>query len=81
MPDVSTVHDGTETYRDVTTDDGETHRFLVVDPRNYEYQGDGQPPQAAQNALDQWVADHHGPEEQTTEQTQTETTGNAEGGE
>lgn len=63
MPDVTTVHDGTETYRVVTTDD-ETHRFRITGDESttdgYEYDGDGDPPDAVTDALRAWIDEHHG---------------------
>jgi hypothetical protein len=65
MPNVTTVHDGHDTYREVTTTD-ETHRFEIVGdestPDGYEYAGDGDAPEEATEALRAWIDEHHGDE-------------------
>lgn len=60
MVEVRTIHEGGELVREVESDRYSTvHRFLVLgemqgeDPE-YEYQGEGEPPEYAQEAINEF---------------------------
>lgn len=75
MPEVETVHrtDGTQVR--IVTIDGTDHEFLVDESEEipqHEYQGEGQPPQAAVTALEEFVAQYHDVQEETSTNEQAD---------